>query len=530
MRLVTAAEMREIDRRAIEEYGIPGVVLMENAGRWVAQQVASRWGGASRKKVVVLCGRGNNGGDGLVAARHLWQQGAQVKVFLASEPDKLQGEAGVNATIWTRLGQEFYPLLTPSGLQAFKLALFQAGVVIDALYGTGFRGQLPPELRTVVEVLNSSGCPVVAVDIPSGVEADTGRVEETAVKAQLTVTFGLPKLGLVLEPGASYTGELLVADISLPRPLLAAKGPGRLYLLPSLVASWLPRRSPVAHKGDFGHVLVVAGSRGMIGAASLTAAAALRSGAGLVTLAVPRSCQEVVATKLTEAMTLGLPETKEGQLSAGAWEALQPWLSRFTVCALGPGLGRHPETVGLVRRIVAELQLPLVLDADGINAFAGEAHLLARRSAPLILTPHPGEMARLLGTEAGGLAFRRVEVAEKAAKDWGAVVVLKGARTVVAAPGGDTGINSTGNPGMATGGTGDVLTGVIAALWAQGMEPFRAAAAGVFLHGLAGDLAAENKGGVGTVAGDLVENLPRAWQHTIASEEASKAHGLSRLG
>ncbi|RDV83254.1 NAD(P)H-hydrate dehydratase [Ammonifex thiophilus] len=530
MRLVTAAEMREIDRRAMEEYGIPSIVLMENAGRWVAQVVASRLGRVAGKRVVVLCGRGNNGGDGLVAARHLWQQGAQVKVFLAAEPESLRGDALTNATIWRRLGQDFYPLLSPTGPQAFKLAIARADAVIDALYGTGFRGELPPEIRPVVEALNASGRFVVAVDIPSGLEADTGQVRGVAVVAHVTVTFGLPKLGLVLEPGVRYVGELLVADISLPLPLIAGNGPGRYYLTGEMVRSWLPSRPPTAHKGNFGHVLVVGGSRGMIGAACLTAAAAMRAGAGLVTLAVPRSWQEIAAAKLTEVMTLGLPETPEGQLSCAAWESLKPLLPRFTVCALGPGLGRHPETVELVKRMVAEIDLPLVLDADGINAFAGEAHLLKRRSSPLILTPHPGEMARLLGVKAAELADKRVEVAERAAREWEAVVVLKGARTVVAAPDGYTGINSTGNPGMATGGTGDVLTGVIAALWAQGLDPFRAAAAGVYLHGLAGDLAAEEKGEAGLVAGDLLEKLPLAWRHTAATEEAKEQHGLSCLG
>lgn len=522
MRLVTAQEMREIDRQAIEEYGIPGLLLMENAGRQVAEAVRRRLGNVSGKRVVVLCGKGNNGGDGLVAARHLLQAGAVVKVFFICEPEEITGDARVNFQIWERLGQQVYRLLGSSnGLQLLKVALINADAVVDALYGTGFRGRLSDRLSKAVEAVNASGKFVVAVDIPSGLEADTGRVNGPCIRADVTVTFGLPKLGLVLEPGADYTGKVAVADISLPRVLTEKTGPGRYLLNRKLVASWFSRRPVTAHKGNFGRVLVVGGSRGMLGAACLAASAALRSGAGLVTLAVPGSLQDTAAAKLTEAMTCGLPETAEGSLSRGAGPVVMDYLTRSTVLALGPGLSQHPETVSLVRELVQASGRPLVLDADGLNAFAGEAELLAGRQEPLVVTPHPGEMARLLNVEVGAVEANRVKIAEQAARRWGCVAVLKGARTVVAGPDGYTGVNSTGNPGMATGGTGDVLTGVIAALLAQGLDPFRAAAAGVYLHGRAGDIAAREKGEMGLVAGDLLSFLPLACREV---EEAEGAH------
>ncbi|MEW6447236.1 MAG: NAD(P)H-hydrate dehydratase [Bacillota bacterium] len=528
MRLVTAEEMREIDRRAIEEYGIPGLLLMENAGRSVAQAVVERLGGVAGKKVVILCGKGNNGGDGLTAARHLFQHGAVVKVFLACEPGDFTGDARVNYEIWERLGRQVFSLVSPNGLQLLKIALMQSAAVVDALYGTGFRGRMADRLSKAVETVNAAGKLVIAVDVPSGLEADTGRVNGQCIRADLTVTFGLPKLGLAVEPGSGYAGEVTVADISLPRALTGRTGPGRYLLTKELVGSWISPRPAAAHKGSFGRVLVVGGSRGMIGAACLAAFAALRAGAGLVTLGVPRSLQDTAAAKLTEVMTHGLQETPEGSLSKAAYPEIMDLVGRSTVLALGPGMSQHPETVALVRELVSAAEIPVVLDADGLNAFAGEGKLFAGRKSPLIVTPHPGEMSRLLNVSVAAVQSDRVGIAEQTAREWGAVVVLKGARTVVASPDGFSAVNSTGNPGMATGGSGDVLTGVIAALAAQGYDLFRAAAAAVYLHGRAGDIAAGEKGQMGLVAGDLIESLPAACKELEDHREV--INGASGLG
>lgn len=510
MRLVNAQEMKDIDRRAIEDYGIPGILLMENAGRNVAEAVRQGLGEVAGKRVVVLCGKGNNGGDGLVAARHLLQQGAGVKVFLTCEPEDFNGDARVNLNIWHRLGQQVFQLLSSNGPQLLKLALMQAEAVVDALYGTGFRGKISERMGKVIDAVNAAGRYVVSVDLPSGLEADTGRVNGHCIRANTTVTFGLPKVGLVLEPGAEYVGRLTVADISLPAALTGGSGPGRCFLTRELVSSWIPPRPVNGHKGNFGRVVVVGGSRGMLGAACMAAFAALRSGAGLVTLGVPRSLQDAAASKLTEVMTRGLPETPEGTLGPKAASIILDLLQEGAVCALGPGASQNPGTIAMVRELVKTANVPVVLDADGLNAFAGETGLLAERTAPLIVTPHPGEMARLMDTDVPTVEADRLGVAQAAAEGWGAVVVLKGARTVVASPEGYTGVNSTGNPGMATGGTGDVLTGVIAALLAQGIDLFQAAAAGVYLHGRAGDIAAGEKGQMGLVAGDLIAALPAA--------------------
>jgi NAD(P)H-hydrate epimerase len=534
MRVVTAAEMGEIDRRATEEYGIPGLVLMENAGLKVFDCVRRVLGGVDGKRVVVLAGKGNNGGDGLVAARHLLQNGARVKVLFNGDPAEAAGDAGVNLEIWKRLGQRLHLLQDRNAVQLLQLALLPADLVVDALFGTGFRGEVRDRARKAIEAVNESGKPVVAVDIPSGVEADTGAVRGPAVQATHTVTFGLPKLGLVLEPGAGRTGELHVVDISLPRPLLEAEAEGGRYLLtPALVRGWLPPRGVEAHKGRFGHVLVAAGSRGMSGAAVLAARAAAYAGAGLVTLAVPRGIQAVAAGLQPELMTLGLPETGAGTLSRAAREQIEEFLPRVSVLALGPGLSAHPETVELVRELLPGVRVPCVLDADGLNAFAagegeaGRSHVGAPAGAPvaesfppggfrekpdLVLTPHPGEMARLLGLKgAAEVQADRLGVTERTAAAWRCTVVLKGARTLVAEPG-RTYINPTGNPGMATGGTGDVLTGMIAGLLAQGLEPGLAAAAGTFLHGRAGDLAAAERGQASLLAGNLLEYLPAAFR------------------
>lgn len=515
MLVVTAQEMRELDRKTIEEVGISGLMLMENAGRQVAERAARMLEERGGRVVAILAGKGNNGGDGLVAARHLFNKGYEVRVCLLVDPGHVTGDARVNLEIWRRMGQEVYQADGANGAQRVKVALLGTDVVVDAIYGTGFRGRPPAEVGRIMEVVNRSGKPVVAVDVPSGVEASSGRVAGPAIRAACTVTFGLPKLGLYLLPGARYAGEIHVADISIPRSVVTAASIRRHVLTKELVASWLTPRDLEAHKGNFGRVLVIGGSRTMIGAACLAAYAALRTGAGLVYLAVPEGMQRVAAAKLDEVITIPLPETTGGSLSREARVALEEHLGRADVVALGPGLSTHEETVALVRELVREVACPLVLDADGLNALAGATEVLARRAAPTVLTPHPGEMARLLDCSTAEVQADRLATAEKAAAAWNAVVLLKGARTIVTGPGGETYINPTGNPGMATAGSGDVLTGIIAALIAQGLPPLQAAAAGAFLHGRAGDLAAAEKGFPALVAGDITAALSRALLEVI---------------
>ncbi|SHK68180.1 bifunctional ADP-dependent NAD(P)H-hydrate dehydratase/NAD(P)H-hydrate epimerase [Desulforamulus aeronauticus] len=512
MRVVTAAEMKQIDLQAIEKYGIPGIVLMENAGWRVVEIIEGIISEVKDKIVTILVGKGNNGGDGLVVARHLLNRGVQVKVLLLADPEEFQGDARINLHIWQKLGQPFYQVNQVNGINIVKVALLNTHLVVDALYGTGFRGTVNERVGRVIELINASNLPVVAVDIPSGLEADTGQINGPCIKATQTVTFGLPKLGLVVEPGASYAGKLHVADISLPRVLIENKDIPRQLLTRELVSSWFKPRLTTGHKGTYGHVLVVAGSRGMVGAARMTAKGALRSGAGLVTLALPGNCQPMVAAALDEAMTIGLPETAEGTLAGSALEEILQACKRADVLAIGPGLTTQPETVELVKTLLPALDIPVVIDADALNALQGATDILSCLTVPAVITPHPGEMARLLDRPLTEVQNDRLNVVCKAAKEWQVVTILKGARTVIAVPGGKLYINPTGNPGMASGGSGDVLTGVVAGLMAQGLTPEQSAAAATFLHGLAGDLAAERLGQRSALAGDLLTHLPTAIQ------------------
>jgi hydroxyethylthiazole kinase-like uncharacterized protein yjeF len=514
VKLVKASEMRTLDQLATSQFGIPGLLLMENAGLKVVEAIREMLARTvAGKPVLILAGRGNNGGDGLVAARHLANAGADLKLFLLGAPEEYRGDAKVNFEIIKRMQLKYFLLREEKDLPALKIALRGAEVVVDAIYGTGFRGRLGNHEAAVVAAVNGSGRPVLAVDIPSGLEADTGQVRGECIRARLTVTFALPKVGQLLEPGAGYVGELRVVDISIPQSLIDAQPISRFVITGEMCRQHLRPRQPDSHKGTYGHVLVVGGSEGFTGAVVLAAQAALRSGAGLVTAAVPGSIYPIIAAKLTEAMVYPLAETGGKTVSPQALAPLGDLLGRATVLAVGPGMGRHPEGVDFLRQLLALSRIPVVIDADGLNLLAEDLTMLANRKAPVILTPHPGEMGRLLQQETAQFQADRPGAAARAARDWGVFVVLKGAKTIVASPEGRIYVNPTGNAGMATGGTGDVLCGIIAGLLAQGLEPEAAAAAGVYLHGAAGDAAFVKTGVRALVAGDLLDSLPAVLKH-----------------
>lgn len=507
IRVLFPQEMAELDRAAAEE-GIPGRELMERAGRMVAEQARDMLGGlCAGRRVVVVAAKGNNGGDGLVAARYLASWGAAVEVFLLARPEELSPDAALNHRRYLEEGGR----VVSGDPDLLVEALRGADLAVDAIFGFGFRGRAEGPFARTIEILNGSEVPVLSVDLPSGVDAATGAVEGPAVEADRTVTLAWPKVGLYLYPGAEYVGELVVADIGIPPRLLASKVQSDIHALEEEdAAGMLPRRRPHAHKGMCGRVLVVAGSTGLTGAAALCSRAAMRSGAGVVTLGIPSSLNPVMEVKLTEVMTLPLPDDGEGHLAEGAAEVVLKALDSFDVLALGPGLGTWPGTVAAVRKLVAEAPRPLVLDADGLNGLVGSTRVLEKRQGPTVITPHPGELGRLLGRSGAEVQADRLGSSLEASSRFRCPVVLKGANTVIAEPGGRAYFHPLALPELATAGSGDVLTGCLAALVAQGLDVLSAALCAVMVHGKAAQLASSVVGGKGMLAGDVISHLPLA--------------------
>jgi NAD(P)H-hydrate epimerase len=514
MRVVTAAEMRAMDRNTIETFGIPGRVLMENAGRGATRSFLERIYRPQPGAVGILAGRGNNGGDGFVMARYLAQQGIAVQVFLLSTHDRVQGDAAANLELLPKLSVPVIEIPDPPSFAARRDTMHAIPLWIDAILGTGLNADVQGFFREVITFLNGLQRPVFAVDIPSGLNSDTGQPCGVAVRAAATATFGHAKIGHLIYPGLTYCGVVDVIDIGIP-PSVADSTPARQALITGVqVRSLLPRRPADAHKGHTGHALVVAASTGKTGAAAMAATAAVRMGAGLVTLAVPRSLNPILEALTIEAMTLPLPDDGQGALSEAAFDDVaRAWEGKRCV-ALGPGLGMAPPTGAAVQRILRTCPLPIVLDADGLNHLAEQISLLDERPAATVLTPHPGEMARLLRCTTAEVQNDRVAAARGLAQQHKVVVLLKGGRTLVAAPDGRVWINPTGNAGMASGGMGDVLTGAIAGLLAQGLGPLDAALAAVFLHGLAADILAA-RAPWGYLATEVMHALPQAIRRVL---------------
>ena len=507
----TAAEMRTLDRRAVAELGIPGATLMENAGRGAAAVLAELLPGlgAPRRgaRVAVVCGKGGNGGDGFVVARWLRRRGAHPIVLLAARPEEVRGDAGAKLAALRRAGVR--PIVIEDAARAASL-LSDAAVVVDALLGTGSRGAPTGLTAALIERINAAGRPAVALDVPSGLPADGGAPPGAAVRAAATLTFAALKYGLVTPPGLDFAGRVRVVPIGIPA---AEVGRGiRAWLVERAdVAAQFPPRPRDTHKGAYGHLLIVGGSLGKTGAAALAARAAMRAGAGLVTVATALSQQPIVAGLVLESMTEALAETPSGSAALGARERVRELAAARDAVALGPGLGLDDDTQQLARDLVQGLDRPLVLDADALTAIAGRLELLHHAPAPRCLTPHPGEMARLLGASIADVQRDRVASARGVATGHGVHVALKGATTVIAIADGRVFLNPTGNPGLASGGTGDALTGMVGALLARRMAPADALVAAVYLHGLAGDLAAARLGEESLVASDLIEAVPDAF-------------------
>jgi hydroxyethylthiazole kinase-like uncharacterized protein yjeF len=525
--LVSAATMRALDRHTIDKLGVPSDLLMESAGRSVASEVLSSLAEqASSGEVCVVCGGGNNGGDGLVAARHLALLGVPTRVVLLTDPERLRGDAASNLARARALGLDI-----SYGNEASS-PLPSRGVVVDAIFGTGLSREVAGPAAEMILAINAARAAcrdgalrVLSVDVPSGLDSDTGQPQGQAVRADSTVTMGLPKLGLVLEPGRALAGQIVVARIGIADVAPGVRSDAELWS-PLAAGRALPARPVDGHKGRFGHVLLVAGSAGKTGAAALSATAAGRAGAGLVTLACPASLNPILEVKCTEAMTAPLADTTAGELSAAAEHAVLALAAERDVVAMGPGVGRSEETQALMRGLARRIERPLVIDADGLFAFADDPSALKARRAPTILTPHPGEAARLLGRSAGAVNRDRVGTARELARMTGAVVILKGAGTVSADPDGRIVVNPTGGSYLATGGTGDVLTGVVAAFLAQGQAALESAAAAAYLHGASADRLVTRMGRAGLLAEDVAHELPAAAEALrVRVEEASDYTG-----
>jgi len=526
MKIVTAAEMREIDRATSDRFGVPSLTLMENAGTAVADFISRRYFGV--ESVGVICGKGNNGGDGFVAARKLYEAGMQVSILLLADHEELKGDA---LSMFKQLPLQPAVARNEGELRsAAAQQVYQADVLIDGILGTGFRPPVKGFYASAIETFSKAPGPIVAIDIPSGLDSDEMRPYSEAsgavVPAHATVTFTAPKPAHLFS--SAVRGPIMVAPIGSPEEAIVSK----LGLeVPTWreMASLLAPRDPGANKGNFGHVLVVGGSLGKAGAAAMAGMAALRAGAGLVTVACPRSVLPTVAGFMPELMTEPLDETEAGTISLRALGRMDALVEGKTVIAIGPGIGRHAETTQFVRALGEKFRLPMVIDADGLNAFQGATQKLDGSAHPLVLTPHPGEMARLIGGSIAGVEKDRTAVARSFAQEHKLVLVLKGHRTLTALPDGRIWVNHSGNPGMAAGGMGDILTGMTAGFWAQGLHgkppksdagpspAHDAIVAAVYLHGLAGDVACESKGELSLTATDLLSSLPEAVRRARAT-------------
>jgi hydroxyethylthiazole kinase-like uncharacterized protein yjeF len=506
MRVLNSAQMKEADRRTIDEIGIPSLVLMENAGRQAVAAMEAMYSDLLERQIAVLCGRGNNGGDGFVVARTLVQRGIDVSVFLFGRVSEVRGDARTNLEILGRLGVTVVEVADSQAWELHFSEVSNCTLIVDAIFGTGLNAPLTGLIESVVADVNASAIPVVSIDLPSGLSADSPDPIGPSIEAGLTVTLGAPKLPLVLPPGETRAGDIVIADIGIPGEIFESLDGPRVELLTrAAMRELISPRTPDSHKGEYGRVLIVAGSLGKTGAAHLAAVGALRSGAGLVTVATSAACQPIVSAMGPEYMTEGLRDTEAGLHADGVERVLE--IAR-DVIALGPGLGRAPATREFITQLVDRATVPLVIDADGLDAFGDDPdRLTGREGRDVIITPHPGEMARLVGMTADEVQASRLEIARNFAVAHHVYVVLKGHRTLIATPDEKVFINPTGNPGMATGGTGDVLTGMVAAWLAQLLDAEAACKLAVYLHGMAGDLAEADEGEVAMTSADVAGHL-----------------------
>jgi len=510
IKIMNSAEMKRVDQRTIQQVGIPGVVLMENAGLQMVKAIEEMWQQTSPMKIAIFCGKGNNGGDGYVVARHLYNRGHKPLIILLASQDEISGDAKINLNIAVNMGIELLEVRTHQLWKKQKPPLKSFDLIVDALLGTGLSNPVTGFYKEIIEEINRSEVKVASVDIPSGLSADTSEVIGPAIKAHLTVTLGCPKYAHIMPPAEEYVGKLVIADISIPKKVIEEENVRTNLIDEELVREIFPQRKANTHKGHYGHLLIIAGSEGKTGAACLAGEGALRIGTGLVTVATPQSCNPILEVKLTEVMTAPLPETTDRTISEKAIEPTHHLLEGKSALAIGPGLSLNSQTQYYIQQVVSTSTLPTIIDADGLNAFADCPDKLKGEGKSLVITPHPGEIARLEKMKPEEIQKDRISICRRFAQEHSLWVVLKGYRTVISSPDGEVYVNSTGNPGMASGGTGDVLTGMIAGLVAQRLPLNDALILGVYLHGLAGDLASEQMGENYLAATDILDFLPEA--------------------
>ncbi len=510
MKVLNSKQMREIDRTTIEDIGIPSPVLMENAGTRIVAEILKRFPLPACERIVVVAGKGNNGGDGLVVARHLRNRGAAPTVLLLAPKEELKGDAALNLGIAEKSGVEVVDASTELCWKKQRLTLAHASLIVDAIFGTGLEKPAAGLYATAIGEINKARGFKVAVDIPSGLFSDTFAVLGPAVKADLTVALAAPKIGHLFPPAENFVGELVVIDIGIPPYLFGSASLSLETIERQEILPLFARRLRDGHKGTYGHLAILAGSFGKSGAAVLAGKAALRLGAGLVTIGTAKSVLPAIGRGMMELMTEPLPETASGTISAEAAAAAEKILAWKDAVVVGPGLSTQESTAVFVRTLLPRLKIPMVIDADGLNIVAGNLEILRKLASPAVLTPHPGEFARLVGLSVPEVLARRLELAPAFAREWKVILVLKGHRTLVATPDGRTFVNPTGNPGMGTGGAGDVLSGMIGSLIVQTKDIAAATRAAVYVHGLSGDLAAAKLSEKALVAGDLIRFLPAA--------------------
>lgn len=521
MKIVTNEQIRTLDKRTIEEYGIPSLLLMEHASLALAHEIIKHTYNNKRTEYVICCGPGNNGGDGLALARHLLRNNEKVWVFLFSDPEKLKGDCRQNYQILSRQATNIYCIYdhcmnnSQRHMKIFEEKLKEDNIVVDALFGTGLDRKIRGVSLKAVEKINLSSCEVLSVDIPSGVNGNTGEIIEHAIKADKTISFQLPKVGNLLYPGAALNGELSVVDIGIPNNLIKGTEFVAMKTKAENLASWIRPCNKNDHKGHGGNILIMAGSKGMTGASVLAAKASLRSGAGQVRIVCEENLNDLYEQMIPEATTVSYSTYENGYLTCKAREIVKNQIADASVIVVGPGWGKSMGREDYLSFLLQSTDKPMILDADALNILSKHKKWIGARTRSWIMTPHPLEMARLTGLTVEEINNNRLEVAKNFAEKWKITILLKGAGTVIADENGETWVNTTGNPGMATAGSGDVLTGVIAALCHRTNSRVRAAAAAAYIHGLSGDIAAETMGMIGMKAGDLIEFLPKALKKVI---------------